>query len=497
MPEMKSPLAGWIPDKGHNNSNANENINQQAEKSKPLTWNDYKNLLIIRYTNGGMDREAAAHYAQAEIDAIGAGNHWTGGVLTPVNDPESAIVHILENDLSETERDVYTERAGILEYDAGMTRTAAEKMAMADVLHRRPNRPATVTRAGEKAPRETTREAPCLPPVSSEPKRYEGKAAITEYTRRGIKLMPCVPVEDEPKRYRPIVSKEKWNSTATADLERITGYSYGAFWPNVPVNLFRFIPTEAGLICVDIDKGHSDGVDGESNFYRLIRARGYDPLPPLLRDLRTFPVRVETPSGGLHLYFKEPRRLIKKAKLAEGVEVFHTDPLTAAGSQKENIGYILYGDIDNAPPFPAELLEIITDNEKPYQAPYNVAYRKATHVRGDDDKELLKPRLREYIAKKEIEVTKKGGQEWMRCPLHDDASPSMQINTSGKYMGILKCHACGESLNIFGLARITAGLPEGKRYFPQTVLEIKTTLGIGWQTHAYCRDDREDNNNGN
>jgi hypothetical protein len=47
-----------------------------------------------------------------------------------------------------------------------------------------------------------------------------------------------------------------------------------------------------------------------------------------------FPVRVETPSGGLHLYFLYNGPPIKKMKIAEGVEVFSIDPLTAAGSRK-------------------------------------------------------------------------------------------------------------------------------------------------------------------
>jgi hypothetical protein len=55
----------------------------------------------------------------------------------------------------------------------------------------------------------------------------------------------------------------------------------------------------------------------------------------------------------------------------------------------------------------------------------------------------------------------------------------MQINLTGRYAGILKCYACGASLNVFSLARKMAGIPNGKKYFPQVAQEIKTTLGIG------------------
>jgi hypothetical protein len=136
----------------------------------------------------------------------------------------------------------------------------------------------------------------------------------------------------------------------------------------------------------------------------------------------------------------------------------------------------------NAPPLPAELLAVIADTAQPYHAPDRPPVAKVTGaengVRGDD-KAALKMRLRDYIAARGIAVTKKGGLEWMRCPLHEDDSPSMQIHTSGKYAGILKCHACGASLDVFGLARITAGLPKEKKYFPQAVQEIKSALGMG------------------
>jgi hypothetical protein len=137
----------------------------------------------------------------------------------------------------------------------------------------------------------------------------------------------------------------------------------------------------------------------------------------------------------------------------------------------------------NAPTLPAELLAVIADTAQPYHAPDRAPVAKVTgpaenNVRGDD-KAALKMRLRDYITARGIAVTKKGGLEWINCPCHPDDSPSMQINTSGKYAGILKCHACGASLDIFGLARITAGLPKEKKYFPQAVQEIKSALGMG------------------
>jgi len=463
------PRPDGDPAEGFHDDKPELNINQKAADGKPLTWKDYETFTVYRYIRGGMAKESAVYFAQGEIKAILAGKHWTHGKPTPP-DPQALIIAALaEYELSADERDAYNEAAGRYEHEAHMGRADAESRAMAEVLHRRPD-------AAER--RETPAAAPETP-AETAPRKYEGIAALAEYAKRNIKLMPCVPVEGDPKKYRPIVGKEKWDDEATADIELIKKYTSGALWPNVHIKLFRFTPAEAGLLCLDIDKGYGNGVDGEAEFYRLMRARGYDPLPPPLRDLQAFPVRVETPSGGIHLYFSYNGPPIEKAVLAESVEVFHVDPLTAAGSEKENKAYVLYGSLDEAPPLPAELLEIITNNKKQRQAPDYPACRRNSRVSGGDDKELLKSRLLEYIKKKGIKVTKKGGKEWINCPLHDDGEPSMQINTSGRYAGILKCYACGASLNVFGLARIMAGLPDGKKHFPQVAREIKDTLGIG------------------
>jgi hypothetical protein len=414
-----------------------------------------------------MSEESARYFAQGEIKAIQTGSHWTHGKQTP-NDPELAIVHILVNGLTEAGRELYDELAGKLMSD-GMDRAAAEKKAMAELLHRYPIAECKATDQSETIPEK---------PQPTEPLKHEGAAGLAEYTRRGIRLLPCVPVEEDPKRYRPIVGKGKWGDVATSDIDRITEYQAGALWPNELIHHFRFIPKSAKVACLDVDQGHSNGADGEANLDRLLRARGFDPKPPLLRDLCSFPVRVETPSGGLHLYFAYNGPSIPKAELISGVEVFHVDPLTAGGSRKTNGEYILYGCLDTAPPLLPELLAIITGGEQTRTVPPLSQYRTG-NSRSDNDKEELKTRLRQYVKAKGITITKKGSQEWINCPLHDDSEPSMMINTTGRYAGICKCYGCGASLNVFGLARALAGIPEGKKYFPKVAEEIKNTLGTG------------------
>jgi hypothetical protein len=449
MPEIKqAPQSAANEQRGGPvTKTADLTINQQTEKSKPSAIAYFAIDKMSAYIAGGMKPETSAHYTRGEMLAIYKGEHRsrdTSGAWQATPPPEALGIEAAMKKCDEA-------LAGILEY-------CAEAV---------------------KAKKPETRKAPEKPlQLTDLPKRYEGTAALTEYAKRRIKLMPCVPAEGDPKRYRPIVKQEKWPDVATSDMETIKAYQSGAKWPNEKIHLFRFIPKEAGLLCLDIDKGHADGTDGEANLYRLLRARGYYPLPPLLRNLLNFPVWAETPNGGKHPYFSYNGQEIKKRKLAEGVEVFHANPLTAAGSRKENKAYVLHGDIGNAPPLPAELLAIINGTGPPHQAHDTPLRRTENNIRGDD-KAALKERLREYIAARGIAVTKKGSQEWMRCPLHDDDSPSMQINTSGKYSGILKCHACGASLDVFELARVTAGLPEGRKSFPLAVQEVKTALGMG------------------
>ncbi|MDR1177241.1 MAG: hypothetical protein LBK64_00290, partial [Spirochaetaceae bacterium] len=65
-----------------------------AASSEALTWSDYERLLTARYQAGGHAPEIAAHFAQGEIRAILAGNHWTHGKPT-APDPQRLIIEAL------------------------------------------------------------------------------------------------------------------------------------------------------------------------------------------------------------------------------------------------------------------------------------------------------------------------------------------------------------------------------------------------------------------
>lgn len=127
----------------------------------------------------------------------------------------------------------------------------------------------------------------------------------------------------------------------------------------VKIRRFSFIPKDAGLLCLDIDRkpGKRDGLQ---ELYKLFPP---DTLPEELRDIEhCFPCYVSTPSGGYHLYFKYTGDLIRKTDLCPEVEVKHGSPgLTAPGSvNAEGKPYISSrGEPRNAPPLNWFILERI------------------------------------------------------------------------------------------------------------------------------------------
>jgi hypothetical protein len=327
--------------------------------------------------------------------------------------------------------------------------------------------------------------------------------ALRYYTERGIKLIPCIPTDETRKRYRPIVKKEHFSRTATADIGTIKKYMIGGeLWTGYdtatganlhePITLFRFTPKDYRLVCIDIDRGHSNGADGVENFYKWLEAADIfrAQLPSYLRDIEKYPCRTLTPNGGLHLYFKvaEPDtratldELDSAGKLAKdiagkehGVEVFYSNPITAAGSRKGDGEYFLYGCFDAAFEYPLILLRRSQKTEKPKHpeaAPVkprrNAGYPQFHTQTTDLDR--YKPRLAEYLHAKGITENADG---FISCLCHEDgATPNMKVNTD-----YLWCFSCNERMDIFDVARILAGIGTDKKDFPKVIKEVQETIG--------------------
>ncbi len=196
-------------------------------------------------------------------------------------------------------------------------------------------------------------------------------AALKAFLERGIPLIGAYPSK------AAIASGGEYRRAFTSSPETIRALWEGRGDPEgrakgTPIRLFRYIPGEAGFLCIDLDRGHEDGEDGPANFHVIFRREGIV-LPAVLKALDAFPCYVRTPGGGIHLYFRYrgPRRYPHQY-LAPAVEVFHHgSAMTAPGSEKDGRPYFLVGDLDAAPALPPIIerrLKLPAD-ERPGQAP--------------------------------------------------------------------------------------------------------------------------------
>jgi hypothetical protein len=327
-------------------------------------------------------------------------------------------------------------------------------------------------------------------------------SALSRYTSLGVKLLPCVFVDENTERYRPIQKKEKWAYLATSDIAIIEKYiNGGELWTGYDsktqsslkqrITLFRFIPKDHNLIVLDIDRGHRAGADGVENFYKWLEADNiYKPqLPSYLQYIEKYPCYVTTPRGGFHLYFRccehETRRILdsleKEKKLADNltndVEVFYHKPITAAGSVKNSGSYLLFGDIENARELDPIILRRIQKKESiSLKTHHNIAQAKPGYIKHSPgstrkkDIDSYRGRVSEYLHIKGIIENKSG---FIPCLCHrDGATPNMKV-----YDDHLYCFSCHERLDIFQAACIISGISIGPKIFPEAIEEVKKTLG--------------------
>jgi hypothetical protein len=280
-----------------------------------FTMADYERLLVTRYQTGGHAPETALHFAQGEIKAIQEGRHWTHGKPT-APDPQRLIIEALAPE----DWEQFTERAGILEYDAGLTRPDAESRAIVETLSRKYPAP-------EK-------------PV------YRGSAALKKTLAAGIGI-------------KEFFAKSKDNdpSAYTADLKKIS-----TLWNEGQRRFKAFI--RGSFIVVDIDR-HPGKADGLKNFYRLFPRKI---LPAELQNLPgSFPCYTQTPSGGYHLYFRYEGTELKLRELAPGIEIKEWQ-ITCCGSRRENGEYILHGEFTDAPPLYGLIIDRIEEVKRGKEA---------------------------------------------------------------------------------------------------------------------------------
>jgi len=281
------------------------------------------------YISGGMRPENAARFTRGELEAIYKGNHNSrdGAGQWRVTPPPEAL------DIEAAMRKADMAIMNIL-------KSCNEKAMEAPPLNAETKTEKKQVQAPENAPKP----------------RYEGLDAIREILTAGANVIGAF------TSGAFIAKGEDFHAAFTADIETIKALMSGngdkqGRARGQRIDRFRFCPAPAGLLCLDIDRGHENETDGLQEFYSLFEHEGLPraALPSMFRDIEagTFPVYTSTPRGGFHLYFKYSGPEVKKSLLAPNVEIFHANAyLTAPGSMKEGKPYVLHGRLSDAPALP-------------------------------------------------------------------------------------------------------------------------------------------------
>jgi hypothetical protein len=269
--------------------------------------------------------------------------------------------------LTSDEIETFSERAGVYQYDAGLTPGEAENLAVKYVIEHRKKTPQRAIEAHSgagEAPDIKSHGKTLEPP--SKP-HYSGLEALQHMINHSIKIIGAY--ESGAMICRARIEGD-YDAAFTGDIAEIKALMAGlgdtaGRAQGSKIELFRFIPGLYDFLCLDIDRGHSDGIDGLAELYNFFDSIGKtkENLPPVLRELpQSFPCYVATPSGGFHLYFKYrgPKSWGLFANV-RGVEIKHMKPgLTAPGSRKPSGEYVLYGSLDAAPLLPAFIKNRLT-----------------------------------------------------------------------------------------------------------------------------------------
>jgi len=148
-------------------------------------------------------------------------------------------------------------------------------------------------------------------------------------------------------------SRDNAPDAYTTDLRKIE-----ALW-NKGIRLFKaFI--NGRFLALDIDRKPSK-VDGVETFYRMFPKKN---LPAELQNIPdSFPCYTLTPSGGFHLYFKYTGPELKLKELAPSIEIKEWQ-ITCPGSREENGDYVLYGELNEAPPLYGLIIDAIEEMQR-------------------------------------------------------------------------------------------------------------------------------------
>lgn len=195
-------------------------------------------------------------------------------------------------------------------------------------------------------------------PVQKPRARREGLEALQYVTDNGIAL---IGVYDSKATINNTEIEGDYKTSFTTDIETIKNLMDGkgdkeGRAKGTKIKRFSFIPANHCFLCLDIDV--KDGKNGITDLDRLLSSWGKtkEKRPAALKDIEggSFPCYTQTPSGGLHLYFKYTGQAPESGLFSKdygSIEIkAGAKSLTAPGSvNAEGKPYILIGDLDQVP----------------------------------------------------------------------------------------------------------------------------------------------------
>jgi hypothetical protein len=298
---------------------------------------------------------------------------------------------------------------------------------------------------------------------------------LKQYLNLGIKLIPVYDDNRFVKDYNNPNSKTKdWGTDDIAEIQSLVsgnGYRDG-LGKGSKIKLFRFYPSDYGLVVIDIDMHTAEGGKLKGNGLKNWRKIEAELNLPMNCRIKSHPCYVRTPSNGYHLYYRAEKTLDFNSTIAESVEIFHgKKAVNVAGSVKEGKEYKLIGNInkDTIPDLPDELKELML---KPIQKEQPQIIRiSSSRNSNNEDKDIIseeerkkyKPYVREYL----IANGEKINNNSTNCPCHEDDDPSAQVNKDS-----LHCHKTDNTYDVYEIAKLIKGIVSFKEAFA----DVKNTI---------------------
>ncbi len=199
----------------------------------------------------------------------------------------------------------------------------------------------------------------------------EATDTLESYLQNNIALIP-----ESKTEKKPAIAYKEHPENMIKDLQTLNAWKQKGFFA------YGFIPSANNLLILDLDRGntHANQADGIENFTRLVQSatlngklKGYFENFPA-----NFPCYTQTPSGGIHLYFKasyitpEIKQSFETARLkGQNIEIKYNDKVTAAGSIRNGNKYTMHGNFEAIPESTFDLLDLLTkEPPKPIKRQY-------------------------------------------------------------------------------------------------------------------------------